>query len=106
MMMSEIGPFVLAWLVGLLLGGIFFGGLWWTVRVIMVGKRAAAWLIGSLLLRMGIALTGFYLVAREHWQYLLLCVVGFMMARAIVKWLTGLSADQRSLQGSESKNAP
>lgn len=106
MTLSDILPYTLAWLIGLIIGGVFFGGLWWTVRVIMAGKRSATWLLGSLLLRMGIALTGFYLVARENWQYLVLSVVGFMMARAIVKWLTGLSADQRPPQASETKNAP
>lgn len=104
--MSEFMNFALAWFIGLMLGGVFFGGLWWTVQICMVEKRATGWLLCSWLLRMGIALTGFYLVGREHWQYLLLSLLGFIMARATVKWLTRLPVDQCSLQGSESEHAP
>lgn len=104
--MSEFMHYALAWFVGLMLGGVFFGGLWWTVKVCVLEKRSTAWLLGSWLLRMGIALSGFYLVGREHWQHLLLCLLGFIMARGVVKWLTRLPVDQRSLQESESEHAP
>jgi F1F0 ATPase subunit 2 len=40
------------------------------------------------LLRTGVALTGFYFVAGADWQRLLACLVGFMMARQIVMRLT------------------
>ncbi|MEZ5573890.1 MAG: ATP synthase subunit I [Halioglobus sp.] len=104
--MSEFIHYALAWFTGLLLGGVFFGGLWWTVNVILLEKRPTAWLLGSWLLRMGITLSGFYLVGREQWQLLLLCLLGFLMARAMVKWLTRLPNAQRSLQGAESEHAP
>jgi F1F0 ATPase subunit 2 len=104
--MSEFVHYALAWLTGLALGGVFFGGLWWTVHVFTAGKRSAAWLLGSWLLRMGIALTGFYLVGREHWQQLLLCLLGFVMARAMVQWLTRPPVEQRPPQGAEAKHAP
>ena len=74
---------------GVLLGAMFYGGLWWTVRQGVSSKRAALWFLGSLLLRMGVALAGFYFVAGGHWQRLLLCLLGFVMARVAVIWLTG-----------------
>ena len=46
---------------GVLLGAFFFGGLWWTVRKGLSSNRAALWFLGSLLLRMSVTLTGFYL---------------------------------------------
>ena len=68
--MNEILILALALAAGLLLGAIFFGGLWWTVRKGVSSKQPALWFFGSLLLRMSIALAGFYFVGREHWERL------------------------------------
>ena len=48
---------------GVLLGAFFFGGLWWTVRKGLSSKRVALWFLGSLLLRMSVTLTGFYVIS-------------------------------------------
>jgi F1F0 ATPase subunit 2 len=88
--MNEFLALALAWLVGAALGGIFFGGLWWTVRKGVRSQRPAVWFAGSLLLRMTITLAGFCLVIGSHWQRLLLCSIGFIMARLVVTWLTRL----------------
>jgi F1F0 ATPase subunit 2 len=82
-MMNETLSLVLA-LAGVLLGAIFFGGLWWTVRKGISSKQPALWFFGSLLLRTSIALVGFYFIARGHWERLLVCLLGFVMARLIV----------------------
>src|ERR1035437_9828967 len=84
MTMNEFLTLALALVAGLLLGAIFFGGLWWTVRKGVSSKQPALWFFGSLLLRMSIALAGFYFVGRGHWERLLLCLLGFVMARFIV----------------------
>jgi len=86
--MSEALTLILAWMTGLLLGGIFFGGLWWTVRRGVVSKRPAILFMSSFMLRMSIAVSGFLLVGRGDWKRLMLCLVGFVMARLIVIWLT------------------
>ena len=86
--MTEALALILAWTAGGVLGGIFFGGLWWTVRRGVLAKQPAIWFLGSLLLRMSIVLTGFYFVADRHWERLLLCLFGFVMARLVVTWLT------------------
>jgi F1F0 ATPase subunit 2 len=78
----------LAWLAGAALGAIFFGGLWVTVRRGVSSERPALWFLPSLLLRMGIALAGFYFVSGGHWERLLSCVAGFVTARFVVTWLT------------------
>jgi len=59
--MNEAMTLTLAWTAGILLGAIFFGGLWWTIRKGVTAKQPALWFLGSMLLRMGIALAGFYL---------------------------------------------
>ena len=90
----------------MLLGAIFFGGLWWTVRKGVSSEQPALWFFGSLLLRMSIALAGFYLVSGGHWERLLLCLVGFVMARLVVTWLTRSSEDNQSRSGQEAAYAP
>jgi len=79
---------VLPLLAGVLLGMFFFGGLWWTIRRGVSSKQPAALFFFSLLLRTGIALAGFYFVARGDWRRVLACLVGFMLARILVTWLT------------------
>ena len=86
--MSETFILILAWMAGLMLGGAFFGGLWWTVRRGVVSKQPAMLFMCSFLLRMGITVSGFLLVGRGDWKRLLVCLVGFVMARLAVIWLT------------------
>ena len=86
---------------GVLLGAIFYGGLWWTVRKGVSSQRPALWFFGSLLLRMSIVLAGFYVVADGQWQRLLVCFVGFVTARLIVTWLTRPPVDSRNVPTKE-----
>ncbi|MBF0549505.1 MAG: ATP synthase subunit I [Deltaproteobacteria bacterium] len=86
--MNEPLTLVLALVTGVLLGAMFFGGLWWTVRQVVSSKRSALWCFGSLLLRMSLALAGFYFISGGHWERLLLCLLGFVVARLIVIRLT------------------
>jgi F1F0 ATPase subunit 2 len=79
-----------AWSVGVLLGGLFFGGLWWTTREGLASPRPALWFFGSLLVRMSVTVLGFYTVER-----LLLCLLGFVMARVAVLSVTRLGANRR-----------
>jgi F1F0 ATPase subunit 2 len=75
-------------LAGLSLGAIFFGGLWWTVRKGVSSPNPALWFLGSMLARTSIALAGFYWIGRGHWQRLMVCLVGFIIARMVVIWIT------------------
>lgn len=87
--MNDMLVWGLAGSAGLGLGVFFFGGLWWTVRRGVVSKRPAQWFIGSLLLRMGTIMAGFYLVADGHWQRLLACLAGFAIGRLLLMRFTG-----------------
>lgn len=78
--MNETMVSIFAALTGILLGLLFFGGLWWTVWKGSSSKRPALWFLGSFILRMGIALAGFYLFS-DHWNRLLFCLGGFVVAR-------------------------
>jgi F1F0 ATPase subunit 2 len=106
MAMNESLSLASALISGVLLGAMFYGGLWWTVRRGVSSKRAALWFLGSLLLRMGVALAGFYFVAGGHWERLLLCLLGFVMARVAVTWLTRPSRENLPPQPLEGSHAP
>jgi len=75
-------------IMGLLLGGFFFGGLWWTVQKGLTSNHPALWFLGSTLARTAIALSGFYFIARDDWRKFLVCLLGFVLARALVTFLT------------------
>lgn len=97
---------LLAGAAGLLLGSIFFGGLWWTVRKGLSARQPALWFFGSTLLRMGIALAGFYFVGRGDWRRLLACLLGFVIARFVVTWLTRAPAENHNSRKPEAGHAP
>jgi F1F0 ATPase subunit 2 len=104
--MAEALALILAWITGGVLGAIFFGGLWWTVQKGISSKRPALWFFGSMLLRVSITLTGFYLVSGSQWDRLLLCLFGFVVARLIVSMLIRSSARDQSLPIQGARHAP
>src|SRR5277367_5657311 len=105
--MSDLPALVLALLAGALLGVFFFGGLWWTVQKGVTSERPALWFLGSLLLRTGLILAGFYFLAQGHWSRLVACLLGFLIARIIVvKRLTRAPAQEQTQLEEEPINAP
>lgn len=51
MTMNDVPPLALAWVAGMALGAMFYGGLWWTVRKGIRSQRPALWFLVSLLVR-------------------------------------------------------
>ena len=98
----EIFPLIVASIAGIGLGVIFFGGLWLTVQKGLKSKFAALWFPSSLLLRSAISLLGFYWVGKDHPERLLICLVGFIVARMLVMRMTNQqgNSDQTSESGS------
>jgi F1F0 ATPase subunit 2 len=66
---------------GGLLGALYFGGLWWSVRRGVLSARPARWFFAGLILRLGVAMAGFYLASRSGTGALLACLVGFVVLR-------------------------
>ena len=81
---SDAGVWLLALLAGGLLGSAFFGGLWWTVQRAVVSAAPARWFLGSLVVRTAFVLAGFHAVGAGQPARLGLCLLGFVLARAIV----------------------
>jgi F1F0 ATPase subunit 2 len=83
-MMNETLSLALSLAAGILLGAIFFGGLWWTVRHGVLSGHPGLWFAGSMLLRITIVMTGFYFLLglpADGWKILLAGSLGFIMAR-------------------------
>jgi len=102
--MNETLSLMLTLVMGGMLGAIFFGGLWWTVRKVVSSRWPAFWLLGSMLLRTGITLAGFYFVAGGHWERLLVCLLGFVIARLMVIRFTR-SAEKPTYVAQEASHA-
>jgi F1F0 ATPase subunit 2 len=106
MTMSDVLALVLASIAGLLLGAIFFGALYLTVRKGVSSPAPALWFFGSLVMRMGIALAGFYFVSDGSWQRMVACILGFVVARLVVTWLTRPAGQQQASSGPGGRHAP
>lgn len=74
---------------GILLGTLFFGGLWWTTRKGLVADNPALWFVGSLIVRSGAVAAGFYFIAGGDWRRAIACLLGFSVARLAVLPLAG-----------------
>ena len=94
--MNEAVYMVLAFISGLALGTLFFGGLWLTVKKAVSAKTPALWIFGSFVIRISITLVGFYFISSGNWKRLVVCVAGFMAARFLVIHFTR-SVDERQL---------
>ncbi|MBK5270802.1 MAG: ATP synthase subunit I [Bacteroidia bacterium] len=86
--MNEVLYRILVFIAGLVLGTLFFGGLWFTVKKSVISKRPALWIFSSFFLRIGLTLIGFYFIAAGSWQRLLICLLGFIAARFVVVHFT------------------
>lgn len=97
---------MLSALAGAALGLLFFGGLWWTARRGAASSQPALWFFASLLARLSIALGGFYAVSGGHWERMLTCLLGFVVARAVVVRLTRPPPQGRAHASQEAEHAP
>jgi F1F0 ATPase subunit 2 len=77
-------PLALAAGAGILLGAVYFGGLWLTVRRLPTSRRPALTVVVSLAARVAILLGGTYLVMDGRVERLLACLVGIVVARLIL----------------------
>lgn len=104
--MNEALTLAMPFAAGIVLGAIFFGGLWWTIRRGFSSNQPALWFLASLLLRTSLVLAGFYLFARGNWERLLACLCGFIAARLLVTWLTRKWEVKHIMPTEEASHAP
>jgi F1F0 ATPase subunit 2 len=105
--MNDPLTLALTLLVGVVLGAFFFGGLWWTVQMGLASETPALWFLGSLVLRIGLTVAGFYFVAQGEWSRFVACLLGFLIARVIVvKWLAPAPVEKLTPLKKEIMHAP
>ncbi len=86
--MNDILNTTLVFISGLAFGTLFFGGLWFTVKKSVASKTPALWILGSFAVRTAITLFGFYFIGAGNVQRLLICLLGFIVARFVVIYFT------------------
>ncbi len=82
--MPEILPLILSLGAGLILGVIYFGGLWHTVQKLPEMQKPASTMFWSFAVRAGIAITGFYFVMGGQWERLVAALLGFILVREVL----------------------
>jgi F1F0 ATPase subunit 2 len=76
----------------MVLGTMFFGGLWWTVNRALGATAPALWFGLSALARMAVVIGGLYCFARLGLPSLIACFCGLLIARGAVKHFTRIAA--------------
>ena len=79
--MNTIGYLAYALMAGIILGALYFGGLWVTVNRLPKARHPALLVLLSYFLRIALLMGGFYLVMDENWLPLTVCVAGFLAMR-------------------------
>lgn len=97
--MNETLLILLAFVAGIALGIIFFGGLWLTVKKMVSAKIPALWVLSSFIIRFGIVLLGFYFISLGNWQRLISCLLGFIASRfMVIQFTKSIDAKQLKLK--------
>ncbi|WP_319467655.1 ATP synthase subunit I [uncultured Trichococcus sp.] len=74
----------IAFLGGMFLGVLFFGGLLLTVRLLVRVRYPAVLMLGSLMLRLGILFGGLYLLKDGSYLNLPLALLGILVGRFLI----------------------
>ena len=75
---------ILSLIGGSLAGIIYFGGLWITVKHVVMHEKSSGLLLLSFLIRAGIVGVIFYALVRYQWAYLAVAMVAFMAIRQLL----------------------
>jgi F1F0 ATPase subunit 2 len=76
-------------ILGIILGVFYFGGLWLTLKHLSISHQTTLLALGSFLGRSMICILGFYLAARNGWEWLVFSLVGFILAKLTLTRLLG-----------------
>lgn len=82
--MTEVESLLVAAVLGLILGGLYFYGLWFTVRHLAQLSRPGLWLLASWIVRVGLLMAGVYLIAGGDWRRLVAALAGILLARILL----------------------
>jgi F1F0 ATPase subunit 2 len=72
-----------AFVTGLVLGALYLGVLWFTVRRLPRARNPGLWILGSAAGRIGVLFAAWYWVSAGNWQALIACLLGFLLVRSV-----------------------
>jgi F1F0 ATPase subunit 2 len=75
---------ITSFLVGAAIGGVYFAGLWETIRRLPDVEKPVRRMALSYALRTTLALSGFYFVMQGEWERLAVAMVGFLLMRELL----------------------
>jgi F1F0 ATPase subunit 2 len=81
---GELASWVLIVAAGGVLGWLYFGGLWWTVRRLPGADHPAALVLGSFVLRAVLVAVGFVVLLAGDPLRLVAVLVGFLAVRGVL----------------------
>lgn len=74
----------LAFLWGTVLGLFYFGGLWLTLKTVLGKRRPGRWLAISVVARLAVVLSGFWIILRQGPTAFFLTLAGFFLVRIVL----------------------
>jgi F1F0 ATPase subunit 2 len=101
----DSSPLVLALsaLAGIILGILYFGGLWLTITKMRTLKNPGIFLTLSFILRTVIVIGGFYLISAGHLERLAVAMLAFFVTRFVfIKYFSPERSDEQQ-RGVQSK---
>ena len=84
---------LISFIVGAAIGGMYFAGLWETVRKLPDVEKPVRRIALSYALRMTLVLSGFYFVMQGEWERLAAAMVGFLLMRELLLRRLGKTTD-------------
>jgi F1F0 ATPase subunit 2 len=90
-------PLLAAFVAGLGLGFIYFGGLWLTVRQLASTNRPGLLFAASFTIRTALVVAGIFFAGGGQWQRIAACMIGFIIMRMVLTRRWG--PDQTSRTG-------
>ncbi|MFW6162847.1 MAG: ATP synthase subunit I [Planctomycetota bacterium] len=82
--MTDVLWLVAALVAGGLIGLVYYGGLWLTVRRLPQSRHPAALSFGSFVVRMALAAVGFWLVMGDRWERAVVALAGALVVRTVL----------------------
>lgn len=98
--MAHLALLVPAFIAGVILGVLFFGGLWITLSLVVSRSRpllAAA----SFTVRSAVLLVGLWWVGRGDWRLMVACAAGVLAVRAVLRRHLGQDLPRRPIVPAE-----
>jgi F1F0 ATPase subunit 2 len=79
---------ILVLLIGGILGVLFFGGLWLTVRALPTARFPTFLVLASFWGRTALVVAGFAVAMSYGWQNAIVCLLGFLVVRFLfARWV-------------------